>query len=336
MNDYYGPGDVLAVTLNGRFIGSTLTTLEPRLSAAVVDPTGLGEKWDRFVGTGVRKGNLTHDGWMPSEVRDIFLSRNQIKADQMIIVPTGVAGHDVIIINSNVKATIDTRPAKDGLIGATINYAVDGQVHEDGRMIGYVERITPLDLRGDRAPVGGSFTTLSAVAVGSASGDGGTVYATADRIRFAPHYTRLRLVVADAANLGGALRSNTDFTVADSAALQELRGSNAETAIAGAIPRDLFLALLFQPEFTMAAAGPYSAGDTDIDIDSPSIPGKAFAVNDKIRFAGHSTVYTISAIVGATHTVAPALTDAVLDNAVVSPDPTDNLAEHVLAHLRRS
>ena len=338
MTNYYGPGDCLATIIDGRAIGSLLATLEVKSGTPTVEVEGIGETWGRSVPIGVRKAEFTQDGWFTNEIREMFLGDRDLRTSQLLVFPSHMDG-EALLFQGECKASVDiSTPQGDSLIGGTITYATRGELFDDLIPTGYIELVTPNDIRADRDPVAGSFTTLSSATLGAQTTAGARIYATADRIVYAPHYDALRVHLANQADRAGTFNQFLDIgAAADSADAQTLRGLTGQDDIASgtAIPADLFLSLLFQPAFTMEVGAAASMGDSQLTLARTVAGSPVFEANDRFTLAGDPTVYEVQSRTGLVYTIAPVLAADVVANVVATPDSTGNRAEFVAVALRR-
>lgn len=250
---YYGPGDVRAIFADHHAIAAQLSTIDLAVGTSFEETAGLGVKWDRFTPIGVRKGTCTQDGWMPAEVRHLFRERNQLKARQLMVMPTGGAGHEAMVLTGDVAATIDVGQSRSELVGATITWGVSGEVIDDLITAGYVDRLESLLIDGDRDPVAGSTSVLAAATVGAASTAGGKLYAVVGEANLTLH--RLLVALTDDEDMpAAAFRAQHVFAAA----------GYTDVEISGAIPASLFTVTRFVPAFRMRFSGPGGSGATTV------------------------------------------------------------------------
>ena len=330
----YGPGDVRAVCVDGRPINATLSTFEFNVDAEIVNPTGLGEDWGRAVPLGVKKGTATQDGWLPLEVRDLFSVRDQLDASELLVLPTGGAGHEAVRMTGRCKGSIKYGMPRDNLITATIDWGISGEVQRGLEVVGHVERVNPLDIFGDRAAAiltGGAVSrnVLASARVGTASTEGGTLYFALGAVTFARNYDRVRVTAADAADLSGAFNAGRAFAAA----------GVGSVPLTGAVPGDMFLAVQFVPAFTMRTVSAANANAATLDLQKVVATTDSYLVGDKFTLAGDTTVYEITtrAAVGQNfrYGITPNLAANVGAAVAATPDTDGNEATDAIVALKR-
>lgn len=309
MNFYYGPGDLLGIYVDHRMVNSLLSTFTMGVSTPLSETRGLGEKWDRVTPLGVRKGTANQDGWLPQEIRDLFRQRNQLKARSLLILPTGGAGREAVLMTGEVAASVDYGSPKDDLVGATITWGVSGEVVDsDLYAAGFVERLSPEEISGgDRDPVAGSLTTLQAATIGATSAAGGTLYMRLPEATLTLHRLYLAITSDLAETDASRFVAFGSFTAAGSQDVVIASGTSIPAAlrfIARFVPTVRMrvrtnaaagaTSVLMDPEDYQTAAAA-NAGATSVAVDRGAVPFLGLpGVGTRFRFAGSTTVHTVA------------------------------------------